>query len=229
MPIIDIIIDFCNTPGAKLGTKIGTKYVLILMLIFHSSSLIILLKAQSFYLLLLSLSLLGIGSGISSLTYLRNAWKYFPNNQGLIYGIILSSSGIFSTLLVVLADFVVINPNKENTINGIYPKYVADNVYKYNQIIVIVLGSIDIIGFLLIYDYDKLPETQEDKINKSKKKYANIDINTPNPDNQIKSINNDYIKLKAAFFSKINFKLFLFCFCGFCKYYIFFYISILSL
>jgi hypothetical protein len=81
----------------------------------------------------------------------------------------------------------------------------------------------------LIYDYDKLPETQEDKINKSKKKYANIDINTPNPDNQIKSINNDYIKLKAAFFSKINFKLFLFCFCGFCKYYIFFYISILSL
>ena len=170
MPIIDVLIDCCNTPGAKLGTVIGTKCILILMLIFHSSSLIILLKAQSFYLLLLSLSLLGIGSGISSLTYLRNAWKFFPNNQGLIYGIILSSSGIFSTLLVVLADFVVINPNKENTINGIYPKYVADNVYKYTQIIAIVLGSIDILGFLLIYDYDKLPETQEDKIKKKKKK-----------------------------------------------------------
>ena len=180
MPIIDVLIDCCNTPGAKLGTVIGTKCILILMLIFHSSSLIILLKAKSFYLLLLSLSLLGIGSGVSGLTYLRNAWKFFPNNQGLIYGIILSSSGIFSTLLVVLADFVIINPNKENTINGIYPKYVADNVYKYTQIIAIVLGSIDILGFLLIYDYDKLPETQEDKINKKKKKYLNIENNTKN-------------------------------------------------
>ena len=170
MPIIDVLIDCCNTPGAKLGTVIGTKCILILMLIFHSSSLIILLKAKSFYLLLLSLSLLGIGSGVSGLTYLRNAWKFFPNNQGLIYGIILSSSGIFSTLLVVLADFVIINPNKENTINGIYPKYVADNVYKYTQI------------------------------------YSN---------------NNENLKLKAVFFSKLNFKLFLFCFCGLCKYYFF--------
>ena len=221
MPIIDIIIDFCYTPGAKLGTKIGVMSILIIMIMFHFISLIIFLYSNSFSLFLLSISLFGIGTGISNLTYIRNVWKFFPNNQGFIYGIIISSSGIFSTFITILADFFIINPNKENTINGIYPKDVANNVQLYIIIISSLIASVDIIGSFLIFDYENIPETQEDQLRIHSKNNLDMKINSgPYLNTEISSFKKENIKLMSVFFSKINFKLFLFCFCGFCKYYI---------
>lgn len=224
MPCIDLLICLCQTPGAKFGKKIGTTSIISLMIIFHFTSFIILIFASRFYLVILSLCLLGIGSGFSQLTYTRNAWKYFPNNQGLAYGIIISSSGIFSTFFTILADFFVINPKREETINGIYPQYVADNVEKYIYIIIIIFFFIDIFGLLLTFGYDKIPETEEEKIkkiNEKKTKYIKKtnDINeSTNSNLQITNIiNKDELQLKKVFFSKINLKFFIFCFCGFCK------------
>ena len=166
MPCLDILISLFYTPGAKLGLKIGTTYSILLMLLFHLISFIILIFGNKFYLLLISLSLLGIGNGLSNITYMRNCWKFFPQNQGLVNGVVISSAGLVSTLLAILADFIIINPNKEETNNGIYPKYVADNVVKYTIIVVAILGSFDIIGFILTFDFEKLPETIEEKMRK---------------------------------------------------------------
>ena len=229
MPIIDILICIFLSPGALLGKKIGIKLVILIMLIFHFTAFIILIFfSDNFYLVLLSLGLIGIGSGLSNLNYLRNSWKYFPYNQGLVYGVIISSSGIISTLLTVLADFFIINPNREKTINGIYPKNVANNVNKYINIIVIIFACMDLIGFLLTFDYDKIPETEEEKfkkLNEQKKKYINnTDINSMKNISTynfeiIKNIEKGVINIKSAFFSIINLELLIFCFCGFCKFF----------
>ena len=229
MPIIDILIYILLTPGAILEKKIGIKNVLLLMLVFHFASFIILiLFSDNFYVVLLSFGMMGIGSGLSQLNYVRNSWKYFPYNQGLIYGVIISSSGLISTFLTVLADFFIINPDREKTINGIYPKHVADNVKKYINIITIIFVCMDLFGFLMTFDYDKIPETEEEKfkkLNEQKKKYINnTDINSVNTNSTynpeiLKDIEKGKINIKSAFFSIINLELFIFCFCGFCKFF----------
>ena len=231
MPIIDILMYLLLTPGGLLGKKIGIKYVILLMLVFHFAAFIILiLFSDNFYLVLLSLGLLGIGSGLSNLNYIRNSWKFFPYNQGLVFGVIISSSGIISTLLTVLADFFIINPDREKTINGIYPKHVADNVKKYINIIVIIFVCIDLIGFLLTFDYDKIPETEEEKfkkLNDQKEKYINnTDINTMNNTSTynsqiLKDIEEGKISIKSAFFTITYLELLIMCSFGFCKFFIF--------
>ena len=57
----------------------------------------------------------GIGHAISNLAVIKNCWKYFPNNTGLVYGIIVSGAGMCSSIFTPLADFIVINPEKEET------------------------------------------------------------------------------------------------------------------
>ena len=226
MPSLDLLILLFYTPGAKLGLKIGTTYSILLMLLFHFISFIILIFGNKFYLLLIALSLLGIGSGLSNITYMRNCWKFFPQNQGLVNGVVISSSGIVSTLLTILADFVIINPNKEETNNGIYPRYVADNVNKFSIIIAAILGSFDIIGLILTFDFEKLPETIEEKMRKinenRKESLSTIDINLSVESTDLKlsmekqKVYNE-INLKKALFSLTNFKLMIFCFTGYCK------------
>ena len=230
MPCLDILISLFLTPGGKLGLKIGTTYSIIIMLIFHLISLIILIYGNRFYLVCISLCIFGLGSGLSHITYMRNCWKYFPDNQGLVNGVIISSSGIISTFLIVLADFFIVNPNREDTINGIYPEYVEIIMEKYIKIISSILFAMDLVGFLLTFDYDKIIETNEEKVKKLNENKRNSldtnDINSSsnesanlNLENTSQIINNNNLKLMTAFISKTNFQFFSFCFCGFCKYY----------
>jgi len=224
MPCLDILISLFLTPGAKLGLKLGTTYSNILMLTFHLISLTVLVFANRFYLIIISLVIFGIGSGLVHITYVRNCWKYFPDHQGLVNGIIISSSGILSTFMTALADFVVVNPNREETINGIYPKHVAKNMANYSKVIAAILGMIDLIGFFCIFDYDEISETEEEKIKKLNERKRNsletIDINSSNNDYTVSNpdnTNNNKVKLSSVFFSKLNLQFFSFCFCGFCK------------
>ena len=228
MPCLDILISLTLTPGAKLGIKLGTTYSNILMLTIHLISLAILVLANRFYLIIISLGIFGLGSGLAHITYMRNCYKYFPDHQGVVNGTIISSSGIVATILTAIADFIVVNPNREETINGIYPKHVANNVSDYSKVVAAILGMTDLIGFLLIFDYNEISETKEEKIKKLNEKKRNsleaIDINSSNDEynvsnseNTTQNINNNKLKLKNAFFSKVNLQFFSFCFCGFCK------------
>lgn len=228
MPCLDVLVSSFSTPGAQLGAKIGTRFTIIIMLILHLISYIILNYGNKFHIVIIAICLFGIGTGLSNITYMKNCWKYFPKNNGLVNGIIISSSGIFSTFLTVLADFFIINPEREVTNDGIYPKNVAYNIEKYVETITLMMAIIDIIGFFLSFDYDEIKETKEEKIKKlneiKRNSLETIDINisTESTNTNSEKINqnvvNNKIKLKDVFFSKTNFKFLTFCFCGFCKY-----------
>ena len=200
------------------------------MLMFHLISYIMLIFVNKFYLLIIALSIFGLGTGLSYITYMRNCWLFFPQNQGLVNGIIISSTGLVSTLLTALADYIIINPDKEETKNGIYPKNVADNVEIYIKIVVVILGAFDIIGFFLTFDHEKLPETIEEKMRKLNENrndsLATIDINisTESSTNVKLEVEKQKNKsnLKQLFFTKTNLKFLIFCFFGFCKFFFIF-------
>ena len=235
MPCLDILISLFYIPGAKLGLKIGTTYSNLLMLLFHFISFILLIYGNKLYILILSLSLLGIGSGLSRITYMRNCWKFFPKNQGIVNGVILSSSGLASTLLSVLADFVIVNPNKEKTIDGIYPKQVAENVETFIIMVVVFLGAFDIIACILTFDYEKLPELYDEKmrqINENRlESLTTIDINLSSESTELEKEKhqiNDELSLKNSLLSLTNLKLLAIQFFGYCKFYYFIILLVLD-
>ena len=91
----------------------------------------------------------GIGHEISNLGVIKNVWKNFPNNTGLVYGIIVNRVGMCFSIFIPLADFFVINPEKEPVNkDGFYPDYIAMRILKY---LIIVTGILSIFGALYIF------------------------------------------------------------------------------
>ena len=160
MPCLDAVIYFFLTIGVKLGDKIGVRNTVIITFALHYLSYFILIFAQNFYLFLISMIIFGIGHAISNLAVIKNCWKYFPNNTGLVYGIIVSGAGMCSSIFTPLADFIVINPEKEVVDkDGFYPVYIAMRLLKY---LIIVTGILGIFGALSIFfTFDK-----KDKVEK---------------------------------------------------------------
>ena len=244
MPCLDGIIYFFLTIGVKLGDKIGVRNTVILTFGLHYLSYFILIFAKNFFLFLLSMVMFGIGHAISNLAVIKNCWKYFPNNTGLVYGIIVSGAGMCSSIFTPLADFVVINPEKEETDKdtGFYPEYIAMRLLRY---LIIVTGILSILGALSIFfTFDKKTKEEEEAEAKIKEKEENIENNNKDAlieseKNQEKEENKEIKResmpdfsgiederpslatnnkmLWEAFLSIKNIMFICFCFCSFCK------------
>jgi len=234
MPCLDGVIYFFLTIGVKLGDKIGVRNTVILTFILHYLSYFILIFAKNFYLFLLSMIMFGIGHAISNLAVIKNCWKYFPNNTGLVYGIIVSGAGICSSIFTPLADFFVINPEKEAVDElGFYPKYIAMRLLKY---LIIVTGILSIFGALSIFfTFDKKgieekakeikiieeKNVEDDKINKligsenDNERESNPDFNAI--ESKRPSVQKNNKRLWEAFLSIKNLMFLCFCFGSFCK------------
>ena len=243
MPCLDGVIYFFLTIGVKLGDKIGVRNTVILTFALHFSSYFILIFAKNFYLFLISMVMFGIGHAISNLAVIKNCWKYFPNNTGLVYGIIVSGAGMCSSIFTPLADFIVINPEKEKVDDmGFYPEYIANRLLKYLIIVSAILSVFGALSIFFTFDNKKKEEKKsgKDMVNIKNDNDNNIENKKENlviaekeeedeneresmPDlNAIESkrtsvqVNNK--KLKEAFFSIKNAMFMYFCFGSFCKY-----------
>ena len=145
--------------------------------------------------------LLGVGTGLSYFIPIKNCWKYFPRNNGLIFGMCVGSLGLSSSVLTPLADYII----NDGTINetdseGYYPKYVANNLKKFLQVLLIIYIILGIIAFCCAFQYDGEDESEDDVLN-SEKDYKDISIK----------------ELFKLFCTKRNMYLLSFCVCGLCK------------
>ena len=206
MPCSDLFIYFTLTLGTKMGNKIGVRLTIIVALACKYASYLLLLFIPNYYVVLIAMCLFGVGNGLGNLTYMKNSWKYFPKSQGLINGIILGGAGISSSILTPLADFFIINPDKEKADEktGLYPEDVGNRVPKYLIILLIIFSVLGL--FSLIFNF---PFKEEDDTKPTEKE-----------ENLIKPLPGEAEStLKETFFSIKNSMLICFCFCGFCKKY----------
>lgn len=203
MPCSDLAIYFSLTLGARMGNKIGVRLTICVALFFKFVSYALLLLFPNYYIVLVSMLMFGVGSGLGNLTYLKNSWKYFPQSQGLVNGIILGGAGLSSSILTPLADFIIINPEKKpaNEKTGIYEdEEIANRVPKYIVILCVMFLILGIVSIFMTYPFkeettEKAEETKPDDKN--------------SPESQA--------KLWKLFISPQNLKCLSFCFCGFCK------------
>ena len=232
MPCLDAIIYFFLTIGVKLGDKIGVRNTVILTFGLHYFSYFILIFAKNYYLFLISMVMFGIGHAISNLAVIKNCWKYFPNNTGLVYGIIVSGAGICSSIFTPLADFFVINPEKEITDElGFYPKYIAMRLLKYLIIVTMILAIFGALSIFFTFDKQKIEEVkigeiieadknEDEEQNKLTKKESLIESENDEikkNEDQIQPNKASNKQLWEAFLSVKNIMFIAFCFCSFCK------------
>lgn len=206
MPCSDLFIYFFLTLGAKMGNKIGVRLTICVALIFKFISYALLLMFANYYIVLISMCLFGVGSGLGNLTYMKNSWKYFIKSQGLVNGIILGGAGISSSILTPLADFFIINPDKipANEDTGIYEdEEIANRVPKYIAILCVMFLILGILSIFMTFPYTEGNEEQGETVEEAN------NVKKESPENEARLID--------LFLSSKNLKLLSFCFCGFCK------------
>lgn len=187
-----------------MGNKIGPHWTIIVSLFFKYTSYVLLLFIPNYYVVLFSMCLFGVGSGLGNLTYVKNCWKYFPKSQGLVNGIILGGAGLSSSLLSPLADYWIINPDREgvDTKTGLYSPEVANRLKTYLYILCAIFLVLGVVSFFITFKY------QEESLDTIEEPIKTDENQTSRPS----------APLLETFFSKKNLMMVSFCFCGFCKY-----------
>ena len=223
MPIFDFLIYPCLTLGVMLGNKVGPKKCIAISFAVQCLSFIILSFTHSYHLLLFAMSLFGLGHALGYLTSMKNIWKYYPNNNGLVFGIVVSGAGLSASIFTPIADFIIINPNKIKTnAAGIYPKEVADRLQYFLYLATILFLIFGTIGTMSTYKYEEKESIEniskiETDENEEKKVVNSENKESEKNENKKKDDLGRY-PLKEALLSLKNLQILCFCFCGFCKY-----------
>ena len=231
MPCSDLLINFFNTFGLKIGDKIGSRNAVLLSLFFELITLAIFLYIPIYIMFLIAMGIFGIGIATNSLITIKNCWKYYPDKKGLIYGINVGAAGISTSFFAPLADFWIINKNKEKTgSDGLYPKEVAENLPTYLYTLVGIFLAIGIISYFMTFNYeDVIDDDKMDKlidevgtIKEEKEEKEEKEVEIKDKDN--KGQNNKkrrkvtYKELFKLFISKKNLQILVFISAGPCKY-----------
>ena len=238
MPCSDLLLNFFNTFGLKIGGKIGSKNAVLLSLFFEFITLAILLYIPNYYMVLLAMGIFGIGIATNTLITIKNCWKYYPDRKGLVYGFNVGAAGISTSFFTPLADFWIINKNKEKTEkNGLYPKHIADRLPTYLYVLVGIFFFFGIFSYLLTFNYedtetqiDTLLDEEKDvekeekgeitenkKSIKEEEKKEKEDEEEKDDKTNIKRIDVPYKELFKLFISKKNLQILVFIFSGPCK------------
>lgn len=221
MPIIDLINNCVLTIGVKLANKIGVRPTILVALGLYGLSCILMICFPYYYVVLVAFGLFGAASGLGYFPPIKTCWKYYPKNNGLIFGVIVGGLGLSSSVYTPLADLVIVNPKQEPTDEkGYYPKPVANNLKKFLFVISGIYAVLGLLAFLLVFEFQEEDLEEEVKMideekNKEEEKENAKEKEEKNPPE--KKDDSSGVDLTKIFFSKRNMILLSFCICGLCK------------
>ena len=229
MPCSDLLLNFFNPFGLKIGDKIGARNAVLLSVFFEFITLAILLYIPNYYMVLIAMGIFGIGIATNSIITIKNCWKYYPHIKGLIYGFNVGAAGISTSFFTPIADFWIINKDREKTEkDGLYPPHVANRLPTYFYVLVGIFFVFGLFSYLLTFNYDDLEnDTQIGQLIDEEKK--NEEKNDENAiieekkeiekveENKIKRRKISTKELFKEFCSKKNLQILVFCCGGPCK------------
>ena len=228
MPAIDFLNNCVLTVGVKLAKKIGLRYVLLMSIACAYISCFLLIIYPNYFLVLFAMGIFGIGSGLGYFPPIENCWKYYPKSNALIFGICVAGLGLSSSILTPLADFFIVNKNKEKTdSDGYYPEEVANNLKTYLYILTGIYVFLGVSAFLLAFEYKEENDQKEDNENEEQEEKKLIEDKKDEEENNINEVKTEEVKEKKNISVKELFILFKtkkylmllsFCICGLCKF-----------
>ena len=138
IPINIFATNITMTLGGWLDKRLNQKVLLLIGTILIGGGNVICSIADSIGLYILGDLVIGFGSGIVYMTPIKNGWLYFPDNRGLVSGIIVCGFGLSSFIFAFIAKAIVNPLNQGKEPDGYYGPDVFNNVTK----LFIWLGSI---------------------------------------------------------------------------------------
>ena len=182
MPILTITIGIAIPFSGILEFKMGTKLLIIYSSLFLLLSAIIQYFSKVFYLHFFAIFLLALGFSLSIAVSGKNACMYFPTRRGLITGFLSFIQAIFNSLLNILGEKVIINPESIDPVEGFYTYEAAKNITNFYIFQIICVTICTILSVLLIVTYKvkskKGPRKNQIK-NKDTEKDENKDTKEP--------------------------------------------------
>lgn len=240
MPAIFFVQYLFMAIGVKIGDKFGARVSTIISVVIMLTSYSIILTQKNYYAVLGGMAIFGMGDGIGNLSVINNGFRYFPNKRGLVNGVILGGMGLASSVLTPLADYVIINPNKEDVeSNGFYPAKVANNLVNFIKTLIVIFVVLGALAISLTFPYvqeevqltkiiDEQPNTKDVQIRfgntntqnsdqLQSNDNTNVDTNTNSDKQNTVQAPHDDQPMMEAFCSMKNLQLSVFCFSGPCK------------
>ena len=153
MPCI-FLVQYCfMTLGVKLGDSTNARISTLIGVIIMIGSYGILIFFSNYYLVLLGMGIFGLGDGLGNLSGIKNAWKYFPNNKGLVNGIIIGGLGLSSSVFTPLADYIINKDGKKPNNDGFYDKEISERLiyFLYSMIAIFILLGTCAVAFTFPY------------------------------------------------------------------------------
>lgn len=216
MPSTDFINNSVLNFGVIISKKIGLRYLILLSLFFSYLSCFLLIIYPNYFNVILAMGIFGIGCGFSYFPPIQNCWKYYPKSNGLIFGICVAGLGLSSSILTPLADFFIVNPNKEPTDdNGYYPEEVANHLKTYLYILTGIYVFLGVMAFFFAFEYKEEVQENDEKLIEEKKQKEETENKTGEVKEK-KSIT--WKELFQLLKTKKYLMLLSFCVCGLCKY-----------
>ena len=171
LPVVTGFLD--KIFGIKILTIVG-----VLLLI---GSQFIMYYFIDYYLLIISYALFGLGGSLVYFQSLKNCWKYYPNEKGLISGIIFSSYELSSFIFKIIGDFIIKGKMKLK-IGGYYQEQIANKFFDYLKFYIICIIVIGTLSSILCFTYK---DDNEKDINEDE------NLNLANEENNADNNNND--------------------------------------
>ena len=182
MPILTITIGIGIPFSGILEFKMGTKLLIVYSSLFLLLSSIIQYFSKVFFLHFFAIFLFAIGFSLSIAVSGKNACMYFPTRRGLITGLLSFIQAIFNSLLNILGEKVIINPESIDPVDGFYTYDTAKNITNFYifQIICVTICTTLSVLFIVTYKIkNKKGPRKNQKKNKDTEKDENTDTKEP--------------------------------------------------
>ncbi len=143
------------TLGVKLGDSTNARISTLIGVIIMIGSYGILIFFSNYYLVLLGMGIFGLGDGLGNLSAIKNAWKYFPNNKGLVNGIIIGGLGLSSSFFTPLADYIINKNGIKTDDDGFYDKEIANRLIYFLYVMIGIFGFLGFFAIVFTFPYQE--------------------------------------------------------------------------
>ena len=153
LPIISVTMGLCMPFSGFLEFKLGTQRTIILGSIFLIISSAIEYVTHNFYLCLLGILIYSFGIATSIAISGKNTCMYFPTRRGMVSGLLALISSIIGSILNMVGEKVIVNPDSIGPKDGYYLFDVSKNILKYYLFQMSCIGVCTLLCILFIVPF----------------------------------------------------------------------------
>lgn len=209
MPILSITIGLGIPFSGILEFKMGTRLLIVYSSLFLILSSVIQYYSKVVFLNFFAIFLFALGFALSIAISAKNCCMYFPRRRGLISGLLACVQSVFSSILNIFGEKVIINPKSIDPVRGFYTFEAAQNIKRFYLFQIGCVIICTTIGVSLIVEFklrekrgppSKNPNNIEAKAplmpeeNEKNENDENLKINDNEKENDENQVENNYLE-----------------------------------